>query len=228
MHIGRTIALIALLAVVAGGTSGCYSRYGSFYPNAGVWNAAAVQTPQRVRFFYGYIVDVRRVPVAYHPRARFEPNWEPEGRHLVQVLQQYPEPTPVVVPPGYRNPCPSRVCEGIEYTVMLDKATMPPDQFLHYGQHPAVIVVQNIAQTEAPMLKGTRVVVRTVNNSSAKVMAAATLPRFVGGINVESALSAGPMPIPLWYRQPPPVPLILLPPCGEDRPCDAESVAVSP
>jgi hypothetical protein len=53
-------------------------------------------------------------------------------------------------------------------------------------------------------LKTPRVVVRMINNSAAEVMAATTLPRSVGGIDVENALSAGPMPIPLGYRPPPP------------------------
>lgn len=83
---------------------------------------------------------------------------------------------------------------------MLDKSTTPPDEILQLGQHPAVIVVQNIAQTQAAMPKGTRVVVRMVNNSAAEVMAATILPGSVGAVNVENALSAGPMPIPLSYR----------------------------
>jgi hypothetical protein len=152
-----------------------------------------------VRFFYGYVVDVRAVPVVYGQRARFE-NWEPQGRELIPIVQQYPASTPVARPPGYEDPCPNRVCDGVEYTVMLDKSTTPPDEFLQLGQHPAVIVVQNIAQTQAAMPKGTRVVVRMVNNSAAEVMAATILPGSVGGVNVENALSGGPMPIPLSYR----------------------------
>lgn len=224
MRTGRSILALVLLASMGG----CY--YGSHYPSAGAWNAGAIERPQRVRFFYGYVVDVRAVPVIYEPRARFEPNWEPEGRDLVPVVQQYPAPDPSPRPPGYEDPCPGRVCQGVEYTVMLDKPTMPADEFLGAGQHPAIVVVQNIAETERPMPKGTRVVVRMMNNS-AEVMAASVLPRYVGGTNVEnalsdpppidveSALSAGPMPIPLWYREPLPAPEILLPPCGQDRPC---------
>jgi hypothetical protein len=168
---------------------GCY--YGSDYPSAGAWNAAAVEQPQRVRFFYGWVVEVRAVPVIYEPRARFEPNWEPEGRNLIPVVQQYPAPTPDPRPPGYENPCPNRVCQGVEYTVILDKSTSPPDEFLQLGQHPTVIVVQGIAETQAPIPQRTRVVVRMVNNSAAEVMPAANLPLSVGGINVENALSAG-------------------------------------
>jgi len=36
--------------------------------------------------------------------------------------------------------------------------------------------------------------------ATAEVMAATTLPGSVGGMNVENALSAGPMPVPLSYR----------------------------
>ncbi len=200
----RCRSIMALLLVAS--TGGCY--YGSYYPNAGAWNATVVERPQRVRFFYGYVVDVRTVPVVYEPRARFEPNWRPEGRDLIPIVQQYPAPASISLPPGYENPCPNRVCEGVEYTVMLDKSTMPPDEFLQFGQHAAIIVVQNIGQTEAQMPEGTRVVVRMINDSAAEVMAATTLPRYVGGIKVEDALSAGPMPIPLNYRPPPPVPPI--------------------
>ena len=77
---------------------------------------------------------------------------------------------------------------------MLDKSTTPPDEFLQLGQRPAVIVVQNIGATQAPMPKRTRVVVRMVNNTAAEVMDATTLPGSVGGMNVENALSAGPLP----------------------------------
>jgi hypothetical protein len=199
MRSGRSILALVLLA----STCGCY--YGSNYPNSGAWNAAAVQQPQRVRFFYGYVVAVQAVPVVYESRARFEPNWEPQGRELIPIVQQYPAPTPTSRPPGYENPCPNQVCQGVEYTVMLDKSTTPPDEFLQLGQHPAIIVVQNIGQTEAPMPQGTRVVVRMINNSAAEVMAATTLPRLVGGTNVEQALSAGPMPVPLGYRPQPTV-----------------------
>jgi len=184
MRVGRSILVLTLFA----STGGCY--YGSDYPSAGAWNATAVEQPQRVRFFYGYVIDVRGVPVSYEPSARFEPNWEPEGRGLIPVVQQYPAPPPDPRPSGYENPCPNRICQGVEYTVMLDKATSSPDELLQLGQHPAVIVVQGIAWTEQPLPKRTRVVVRMVNNSAAEVMAAANLPQSVGGINVANALSA--------------------------------------
>jgi hypothetical protein len=87
---------------------------------------------------------------------------------------------------------------------MLDKSTMPPDEFLHFGQSPAVIVVQNIADTQSVIQKRTRVVVRMVNNTAAEVMDARVLPESVGGMNVERALSARPLPVPLSYRPPPP------------------------
>jgi hypothetical protein len=192
----RTLFARLLLAV----TGGCY--YGSNYPNVGAWNGAAVEQPQRVRFFYGYIVEVRGIPVVYETPARFVSNWEPQGRELIPITQQYPASTPTERPPGYEDPCPGRVCQGVEYTVMLDKSTTPPDEFLQLGQRPAIIVVQNIAQTQAALPQGTRVVVRMINNSAAEVMAATTLPRSVGGIDVENALSAGPMPVPLGYRPP--------------------------
>jgi hypothetical protein len=179
-------------------------------------------------FFYGYVVNVRIVPVVYQTHSRIDPNWEPEGRQLVSVVQQYPAPSPPFVPPGYENPCPSRVCQGVEYTVMLDKSTMPADEFLGLGQRPAIIVVQNIAQTRSAIPQGTRVAVRMINNSAIEVIRADVLPRYVSGIDVESALSAGPLPIPLWYREPPPIPQVSLPPCGEDRPCWAATASVAP
>jgi hypothetical protein len=196
MRIGRS----ALAFVVLASTGGCI--YQSNYPNVGNWDAAAVEQPQRVRFFYGYVIDERTVPVIYNSRTQ---NWEPQGRQLVPVTQQYPAPTPETRPPGYEDPCPNRVCSGVEYTVMLDKSTMPPDEFLRFDQHPAVIVVQNIAATQSAMPKGTRVVVRMVNNTAAEVMDARVLPPMVDGINVHDALSAGPMPVPLSYRPPPPL-----------------------
>jgi hypothetical protein len=185
-----------LVLVLLTGTGGCI--YDSNYPNAANWDAAAVAQPQRVRFFYGYVVDVRTVPVVYNSRAQ---NWEPQGGRIIPIEQAYPEIPPLFPrPPGYENPCPNRVCQGVEYTIMLDKSTTPPDEFLQLGQRPAVIVVQNITEMQAAMPKGTRVVVRMVNNSAAEVMAATILPGSVGGMNVESALSAGPMPVPLSYR----------------------------
>jgi hypothetical protein len=192
VRVGLSIFALVLLA----STGGCI--YNSNYPNVGNWDAAAVEQPQRVRFFYGYVVDVRAVPVVYNSRAQ---NWVPQGKQLIPIEQAYPE-TPRLFPrpPGYEDPCPNRVCLGVEYTVMLDKSTTPPDEFLQLGQRPAVIVVQNITETQAAMPKGTRVVVRMVNNSAAEVMAATILPGSVGGMNVENALSAGPMPVPLSYR----------------------------
>ena len=215
MRVGRSILALAFVA----STGGCY--YKSNYPNAGAWNDAAVQQPQRVRFFYGYIVEVRTVPVLYGRRG---PNWEPQGREVIPVVQEYPPPTPVSRPPGYEDPCPGRACQGVEYTVMLDKSTTPSDEFLRLGQHPAIIVVQNIAATDSAIPKGTRAVVRMVNNSAAEIMPATALPPTVGGINVEKALSAGPMPIPLGYRPPPSVPLE---PCGYEKPCWRPSYTVS-
>jgi hypothetical protein len=119
-----------------------------------VWNGAAVQQPQRVRFFYGYIVEARGIPVVYETPARFVSNWEPQGRELIPITQQYPASTPTERPFGYEDPCPGRVCQGVEYTVMLDKSTTPPDEFLQLGQRPAIIVVQNIAQTQAALPQG--------------------------------------------------------------------------
>jgi hypothetical protein len=191
MRVGRSILALALLA----STGGCI--YNSNYPNVANWDAAAVEQPQRVRFFYGYVVDVRAMPVVYNSRGQ---NREPQGRQLIPIEQQYPAWTPSPRPAGYEDPCPNRVCPGVEYTVMLDKSTTPADEFLQLGQRPAVIVVQNITETQAAMPKGTRVVVRMVNNSAAEVMAATILPGSVGGMNVENALSAGPMPVPLSYR----------------------------
>jgi hypothetical protein len=181
-------------------TGGC--SYQSNYPSVANWDAVAVQQPQRVRFFYGYVVDERVLPVIYNTRTQ---NWEPQGRQLVPVTQQYPAPTPETRPPGYEDPCPNRACPGVEYTVMLDKSTMPVDEFLQFGQSPAVIVVQNIADTQSVIPKRTRVVVRMVNNTAAEVMDARVLPESVGGMNVERALSAGPLPVPLSYRPPAPL-----------------------
>lgn len=191
MRVERSILALVLLA----STGGCI--YNSNYPNVANWDAAAVQQPQRVRFFYGYVIDARTMPVVYNSRAQ---NWEPQGGQLIPIEQQYPAWTPSSRPPGYEDPCPNRVCPGVEYTVMLDKSTTPPDEFLQLGQRPAVIVVQNIGATQAPMPKRTRVVVRMVNNTAAEVMDATTLPGSVGGMNVENALSAGPLPVPLSYR----------------------------
>ena len=78
MRSHRTLLALLLLAA----TGGCY--YGSNYPNVGAWNGAAVEQPQRVRFFYGYVVDVRAVPVVYETRPRFA-NWELPGRELVEL-----------------------------------------------------------------------------------------------------------------------------------------------
>jgi hypothetical protein len=225
------MSALLLLASIGGcqygteyGTQGG-AQYLTYHANAAAWNAAAVERPQRVRFYYGYVVDVRPdVRVAY-AAPKSGSNWEPAGREVAQVAE--------LSGAGPSIPLGARVLgqpnlQAAEYTVMLDKSTMPADEFLRYSQHPAIVVVQDIPPTEAPLFKGERVVVRVMGDS-AHVLAAAALPAIVGnGINVEQALSAGPMPVPLGYRPPPPVPTISMAPCGTDqRPCNVQTTTVS-
>jgi hypothetical protein len=110
---------------------------------------------------------------------------------------------------------------------MLDNSTTPSDTFLQLGQHPAIIVVQNIANVQAPLPQGTRVVVRMVNGTAVEVLNASILPATVGGINVERALSAGPMPVPLAYQLSLPPAPVSLEPCGYAEPCWRPSYTVS-
>ena len=70
MRVERSILALVLLARTGGWI------YNSNYPNVANWDAAAVQQPQRVRFFYGYVIDARTMPVVYNSRAQ---NWEPQG-----------------------------------------------------------------------------------------------------------------------------------------------------
>lgn len=219
MRAGTSVFALLLLTSAGGCQYGTEygaqggDQYLSYHANAAAWNAAAVERPQRVRFYYGYIVDIRpNVRVAYFG-SNSSSNWEPAGRQVAQVAEF--SGTDPSMPAGARVLGQPNL-PAVEYTVMLDKPTMPADGFLRYSQHPVIAVVQDIPPTEDPLFKGQRVVVRVVGDS-AHVLAAATLPTIVGDdINVEAALSAGPMPVPLDYRPPPPAP----PPCGSDeRPC---------
>jgi hypothetical protein len=137
----RSIRSLCALLLLAS-TSGCYQAYQgyqvSYIPNAGNWNAAAIEHPQRVRFYYGYIVNARYVPVEYANRW-VVPRWQPAGRWVTDAVEPWdadPDPDARALPQPNLS--------AIEYTVMLDNSTVPPDRFLQPDQRPAIVVVQHI------------------------------------------------------------------------------------
>lgn len=94
---------------------------------------------------------------------------------------------------------------AVEYTVILEANTFPPDPFLKPDQLPAVIVVQNEPGAILPV--NTPVFVR-VAGGSGRVTAMASLPQFVSlpngtPVDVYRNLRAGPLPIPPSRGWPP-------------------------
>lgn len=179
----------------------------SYYPNLGSWNQAAIEQPQPVDFYYGYVISRRVVPVEYADRLP-RPHWTPDGFVAANTQQ--------VLYSGWAQGLGSKPSlPAVEYTVMLDKGTTPPDPALGPGQRPSVIVVQNEQWTREGILPGQRAVIRVVGNRrtgySGRVMRADSLAN-IPGESVEQLVSANRMHIPLDYVSPPPPPPPFAPP----------------
>jgi len=199
MHLVKVISALVVLS----GLISCYGGGRDYRPTV-------TEQPQRVDFFYGTIIAAQDARLRYGNEAGLglRPGLSPylAGIHIgaygsgvgarfsagfVDVLVEGAVPN---VP-------------AVEYTVVLDRNTYPPDPFLQPNQRPAVLVVQNEYPTDTRLSVGTRVFVR-VTGGSGRVMAANSLPPFVPGpdtttIDVAHNLSAGPLPIPLSTPWPP-------------------------
>ncbi|HVC50652.1 MAG TPA: hypothetical protein VND87_01385 [Stellaceae bacterium] len=193
----RVVGLLSAWALV-GVVGGCA------YPGGQQqYNPMVYEQPQRVDFFYGTIIAARRVTVGQN-----------DASASVSINPRSPIPFVVGVHAGPRGPSGADAglsvgpldvfadaavpnVPAIEYTVLLDKKTYPPDPYLNPAQSPAIIVVQNYYPDDLPLAVGYRAFVRVVGNT-AHVMRADSLP-----FGVEPAVSAGPMPVPLAYNPAP-------------------------
>jgi hypothetical protein len=191
MHFLKAVSAIALLAILVG----CY-------PREAAYNAASIEQPQPVDYFYGTVVEARNVTVEYWGALNWgnndvTPRWRPRGRGSLYI------PFGVFAEALLPN------LPAIEYTVIVEANTFPPDPFLKPDQLPAVIVVQN-EYPGAVLPVNTPVFVR-VAGGSGRVTAAASLPQFVNlpngtTVDVYRNLRAGPLPIPLSAPFPPSFP----------------------
>ncbi len=185
MRIIKALSALALL----GSVSACYPPTQSAYGPA-VW-----ETPQRVGFFYGQLVSVRPANIAYGGPAGFglRARWSP---WLAGLSAQAGGPSggfgATVAGVGVFFEVSIPNVPAVEYTVMLDNGTNPPDPYIPRQQKTPIIVVQNVYPDEQPgPAPPNRVVVRVVGNS-ARVIAAPP-PPFPQGL----LAAAAPMPIPL-------------------------------
>ncbi|HYM72093.1 MAG TPA: hypothetical protein VET89_03860 [Stellaceae bacterium] len=186
---------MALLPVLAG----CYPPAQSGY------SPTVVEQPQPVHFFYGTLIDKRPATLEYGyetgigatvvPRFPWSAGIHFAGSGPVGAARLSAGPVDVLVEGSAPN------LPAIEYTVLLDKGTYPPDPYLrpdpYFGleRKTPIIVVQNELPTDHQLQVNERVVVRVVGRSG-RVMA----NRFSPGL--EQLIAAGPMPIPLAVPAP--------------------------
>lgn len=182
-----------------------------------------------MHFFYGWLIDERPATLEYGYEAgigaKILPRWPvAAGIHFggegpAGGIRLSAGTVDVLVEASVPN------LPAIEYTVLLDYGTNPPDWYIRSikpaERKAAVIVVQNQYPTDPPLAIGRRVVVRVVG-SSGRVMADTFPP------NVSAQLAAGPMPIPVGeplmpLTSSPPAPLK---PCMES--CNQASVQIPP
>ena len=188
---GASFGVMSLLVVLGG----CATA--PIYPGQPPYSAAAYEQPQPVDFFYGTLIDARPVPLNLRPGSSASVGIGPApvlpltigvngtqgpgmsaGGLTVGPVNVYAEAAVPDVP-------------AVEYTVLLDRKTYPPDPYLSPAQHPAIIVVQNRYPTDLPLAVNNRVFVRVVGNV-AHVMRADTIsPAY------ERVVSAGPLPVSL-------------------------------
>ena len=185
MNFVRAIFAMALL----GAGAGCNPQTQSSYKPA-VW-----EQPQHVGFFYGTLVSIRPSNIDYGAPAGFglRARWSP---WLAGLSAEAEGPsggfgaTAAGVGVFFEASVPN--VPAIEYTVMLDNGTNPPDPYLARQQQTPIIVVQNVYPFEEPgPALGSRVAVRVVNNS-ARVIAAPAPP-----FPQQLLAAVAPMPVPL-------------------------------
>ncbi len=140
----------ALALTLLGSLAGCYP------PTQTAYDPAVVEQPQPVHFFYGRLIDERPASLEYgyetgigatlYPRwplsvgLHFGGNGSDAGARfsagIVDVLAEASVPN----------------FPAVEYTVMLDNGTNPPDPFLAPQERAAaVVVVQNLYPTDRPL-----------------------------------------------------------------------------
>jgi hypothetical protein len=163
MHFVRVISALALLGSVAG----C-----AFPRTQTQYNPAAVEQPQPVNFFYGKLVavNVASLEYPYEPGIGVRPGLSPylAGLHLAGSGSAGGlRVTGGFVDVLFEGSVPN--LPAIEYTVMLNTGTYPPDTFVADPRRAAVIVVQNEYPDRYPsdvgMAAGEDVVVRVVGHS---------------------------------------------------------------
>src|SRR5271166_4144045 len=161
MHlVVRTISALALLGILAG----CYP------PTQTAYAPVVVEQPQPVHFFYGRLIDVRPATLEYGQpvgiAAKVIPRWP-------VTVGAYVGGNGPAVGPGVSLGVVDVLVEAsvpnlpaIEYTVMLDHGTYPPDPYLDPREPTAaVVVVQNQYPADAPLQINNHVVVRVVGKS---------------------------------------------------------------
>jgi hypothetical protein len=227
MHILKAVYALALVGVVAG----CYPRTQTEY------DPDVFEQPQPVHFFYGTLIaPPRQVSLEYNRIFGIGAAFYGTSPYVAGVVVGGSGGSGglgaafagrALVAAGSVPSLPA-----VEYTVMPDWGTNPPDPYVRIPGAAAVIVVQNVQPGDPPMGVGQRVVVRVVGKSG-RVMADPLLP------GASARLAAGPLPIPLPcppsvtdcsapYVDPPPAPPLppYLPTC-RDR-CDVSSNAINP
>jgi len=166
----------------------------TYYPSVGNWNQPSIEQVQPVHFYYGQVIDRRGPPVFYNAPG-YLPRWQPDGSTALNAGQVFYGGLSQGL--GFVPNLPA-----VEYTVMLDKETLPPDPYLDPGQRTSVIVVQNEQIQDEGIATGSRAIIRVVGNEregySARVMRADTLAA------AEANVSAHPLRVPLNYVPPPP------------------------
>jgi hypothetical protein len=199
----RSIRSILVASLIAS-LGGCYSPAPQQSGQA-AYAPSLVDQPQAVDFFYGYVVAARPATVEYgdasaaigiSPRLPvpfligFSAHNEPAGTQrglMLGLADIYGEQSLPNVP-------------AVEYTVLLDHGTLPPDQNLQYPQRPAIVVVQNQYPSDQPLKVGDRAFVRVIDGT-AHVMRADSLPP-----GIEPTVSGGPLPMTAAAGLPDPVP----------------------
>ncbi|HZT86742.1 MAG TPA: hypothetical protein VFA12_02155 [Stellaceae bacterium] len=192
----KSAVIVSLLSLATGCAPAGYPKSPAYAPEV-------VEQPQRVDFFYGWVIAVRPVDVKFGDGGGISagilpapplpvigagyaqgPNWSGGGIRVGGAR---------LFAGGVVPNVPAR-----EYTVLLDKNIYPLDPFLGYGQRPAIVVVQNDYAGDPPLPVNARALVRVIGNV-AHVMPAAAIPPAL-----ERTLSAGPLPVPLTYEPPSP------------------------
>ena len=166
MRLDKTLFALIML----GSLAGCYPPSQSSY-NPTVW-----EQPQPVHFFYGRLVAIRPAQIAYGGPAGFgaKVGLSP---YLAGVQAGAAGPAGGIgVSGGFANiffeaSIPN--VQALEYTVMLDRGSSPPDPYLDPREPTApIIVVQNVYPFETAPQLNDHVAVRVVGKS-ARVIAGA-------------------------------------------------------